>query len=118
MRSIPNKLAGVAAIGLVFIALGMLPYMHKPGCRSPQFRALHQALAWAWIADFCLLTYLGHQPVEAPFVFLGQCATVAFFALIGGLCFAAWADQWLAGTLPTKARSVSAKTLSSFYSLI
>lgn len=101
LRSIPNKLAGVAAIGLVFIALGLLPYMHKPGCRSPKFRALHQALAWAWIADFFLLTYLGHQPVEAPYVFLGQCATVGFFALIAGFCFAAWADQWLGGTLPS-----------------
>jgi quinol-cytochrome oxidoreductase complex cytochrome b subunit len=69
---------------------------------------LHQGLAWALIADFLLLTYLGHQPVEPPFVFLGQMATVAFFGLMGGLCVAAWADQWLAGTLPSMRQKTTA----------
>jgi len=80
-----------------------LPYLHKPNCRGPQFRTLHQALAWALVADFCLLTYLGHQPVEPPFVTLGQLATVGFFGLLGGMCVAAYADGWLAGAIkPTK----------------
>lgn len=98
LRSIPNKLAGVAAIGLVFVGLALLPYLHKPSYRGPQFRALHQSLALALIADFMLLTYLGQQPVEDPYVLLGQIATVAFFGLLAALCAAAWADQWLAGT--------------------
>lgn len=97
LRSIPNKLAGVAAIGLVFLALGLLPYLHKPNCRSPVFRSLHQGLAWALIGNFLLLTYLGHQPVEPPFVLMGQLATVAFFGILAAFCVAAWADQWLAG---------------------
>lgn len=101
LRSIPNKLAGVLAILLVFVALAMLPYAHKPSCRGPQFRGLHQNLAWALIGDFLLLTYLGHQPVEAPYVLLGQCATVAFFGLLFLICLAAWADQWLAGAMRT-----------------
>lgn len=96
LRSIPNKLAGVRAIGLVFAALAALPYLHKPAARGPVFRSLHQALAWALIGDFMLLTYLGHQPVEPPFVLLGQLATVSFFALLGALCVAAWADSYLA----------------------
>jgi ubiquinol-cytochrome c reductase cytochrome b subunit len=97
LRSIPNKLAGVVAILLVFVSLALLPYAHKPVVRSPVFRSLHQNLAWAFIGDFLLLTYLGHQPVEAPYVFLGQGATVLFFVLLGAMCVAAWADQWLAG---------------------
>lgn len=99
LRSIPNKLAGVAAILLVFVALALLPYLHKPNCRGPAFRTLHAALAWALIGDFFLLTYLGHQPVEPPFVFLGQLRTVSFFGLLGAMCLAAWADEWLAGGL-------------------
>lgn len=95
LRSIPNKLAGVAAIGLVFVALAALPYLHKPNCRGPSFRRLHEVQVWAQIGDFMLLTYLGHQPVEAPFVLLGQQATVAFFGLLLALCVAAWADQYL-----------------------
>lgn len=102
-RSIPNKQAGVAAIGLVFAAQAALPYLHKPNCRGPSFRALHQALAWALIGDFMLLTYQGHQPVEPPFVLLGQAATVCFFGLLAALCVAAWADQFLRRvTLNTK----------------
>nr|AKJ85784.1 cytochrome b [Pediastrum duplex Group II] len=97
LRSIPNKLAGVALIGLVFLVLALLPYMHRPNCRGPQFRALHGALAWALVLDFCLLTYLGHQPVEPPFVTLGQALTVAFFGLLGAMCLLAYADGWLAG---------------------
>jgi len=41
-----------------------------------------------------LLTYLGSMPVEPPFVLLGQLATVAFFAILGALCVAAWADSY------------------------
>lgn len=96
LRSIPNKLAGVRAIGLVFAALAALPYLHKPAARGPIFRSMHKALAWALIGDFMLLTYLGQQPVERPFVLLGQQATVLFFALLGALCVAAWADSYQA----------------------
>lgn len=99
LRSIPNKLRGVLAILLVFVALALLPYAHKPAYRSPQFRSLHEVLALFLIGDFLLLTYLGHQPVEAPFVFLGQCATVLFFGLLRAICLAAWADQWLGGAM-------------------
>lgn len=111
LRSIPNKLAGVVAILLVFVALAALPYVHKPSCRGPQFRGLHQNLAWAFIGDFLLLTYLGHQPVEAPYIFLGQAATVGFFLLLGLICFAAWADHWLSGALEaqTPKQSLSVK---------
>jgi len=97
LRSIPNKLGGVAAMLMVFVVLGLLPYLHKPNVRSPIFRGLHQSLAWALIGDFLLLTYLGGQPVEEPFIVIGQLATLLFFVILAGLCFAAWADQWLAG---------------------
>lgn len=118
LRSIPNKLAGVAAIGLVFAALALLPYLHKPNCRSPVFRSLHQSLAWALIGDFLLLTYLGHQPVEPPFVALGQLATLAFFGILGAFCVAAWADQWLAGAFqPRVVKSLASKNFffKNFY---
>ena len=96
LRSIPNKLAGVRAIGLVFAAQAALPYQHKPAARGPVFRSQHKVLAWTQIGDFMLLTYLGSMPVEAPYVQLGQQATVLFFLSIGGLCVAAWADSYLA----------------------
>ncbi len=107
LRSIPNKQAGVAAIGLVFAALAALPYLHKPNCRGPSFRRLHQTQVWALIGDFMLLTYLGHQPVEPPFVQLGQVATVCFFGLLAALCVAAWADHYLANLTQKSSTKIS-----------
>ena len=96
LRSIPNKLAGVRAIGLVFAALAAQPYQHKPAARGPVFRSLHKGQARALIGIFMQQTYLGSMPVEAPYVLLGQQATVLFFALLGAQCVAAWADSYLA----------------------
>jgi ubiquinol-cytochrome c reductase cytochrome b subunit len=53
--------------------------MHKPNFRGPQFRSVHQFIVVALIRDCCLLTWLGSQPVEAPYVVLGQTATIMFF---------------------------------------
>lgn len=96
LRSIPNKQRGVAAIGLVFAALAAQPYQHKPNARGPIFRSQHRAQAFALIGDFFLQTYQGRMPVERPYVIIGQRATVLFFALLGALCIAAWADSYLA----------------------
>lgn len=79
LRSIPDKLYGVLAIALVFIGLLSLPYIHKPNIRSPYFRILHNTFYWTFVADCLLLTWLGAEPVEEPFIFLGQLATVWFF---------------------------------------
>jgi ubiquinol-cytochrome c reductase cytochrome b subunit len=102
LRSIPNKLRRVAVVGLVFVTLAALPYMHKPQVRSPSFRSLHERLVWAFIRDFILLTWLGSMPVEAPYYALGQLSTILFFFILTLICLAAWADRWLAGSFDKK----------------
>jgi ubiquinol-cytochrome c reductase cytochrome b subunit len=79
LRSIPNKLAGVAAIALVFISLFLLPFIHKPEVRSAKFRLLHEWFFWTFAADVALLTWIGQKPVEQPYIIMGQLATVWFF---------------------------------------
>lgn len=79
LRSIPNKLAGVAAIALVFISLFALPYIQKPEVRSAKFRILHEWFFWIFAADVALLTWIGQKPVEQPYILMGQLATVWFF---------------------------------------
>jgi len=54
LRSIPNKLGGVLAIGLVFVSLLVLPFIHTSPIRSSSFRPLHRKLLWSLVAD-CLL---------------------------------------------------------------
>jgi ubiquinol-cytochrome c reductase cytochrome b subunit len=97
LRSIPNKRAGVAAVGLVFLSLGLLPYLHKHPVRSAQFRLLQTWLYWTFRADCARLTWIGIMPVEAPYLLMGQLASVWFFLyLLVFLPRSAWLEQKLA----------------------
>jgi len=78
LRSIPNKLAGVLAILMVFVSLLLLPFMNLK-IRSPRFRIFHEIFFWTFFADCCLLTVIGQKPVEDPYIVVGQLATVWFF---------------------------------------
>ena len=79
LRSIPNKLGGVLAIGLVFVSLLVLPFIHTSPIRSSSFRPLHRKLFWLLVADCLRLGWIGCQPVEDPYVLIGQIASVYFF---------------------------------------
>nr|YP_009647084.1 apocytochrome b [Chloroparvula japonica]QBX98763.1 apocytochrome b [Chloroparvula japonica] len=79
LRSIPNKLGGVAAIALVFISLLILPFINTSQIRSSNFRPLHKKLYWLLVADCLLLGWIGMQPVEDPYILIGQLASVYFF---------------------------------------
>lgn len=79
LRSIPNKLGGVAAIGLVFACLLALPWLHTSPLRSAHWRPLYRAGYWLLMADALLLSWIGQQPVEDPYIVVGQLASVYFF---------------------------------------
>jgi len=79
LRSIPNKLGGVLAIALVFVCLFALPFINTAPIRSSSFRPLHRKAFWLFLADCILLGWIGMQPVEEPYIMIGQIATVVFF---------------------------------------
>jgi ubiquinol-cytochrome c reductase cytochrome b subunit len=79
LRSIPNKLGGVAAIALVFIGLFALPFLNTSPLRSSTFRPLYRKFFWLLVADTVLLVWIGQEPVEDPYIFIGQCASLYFF---------------------------------------
>lgn len=79
LRSIPNKLAGVAAIALVFISLLALPFINTSPIRSSNFRPLYKKLFWLLVADCLILGWIGQEPVEDPYIIIGQLASVYFF---------------------------------------
>ena len=79
LRSIPNKLAGVAAIAIVFISLLALPFINTSPIRSSNFKPLHKKFFWLIVADTLLLSWIGQQPVEDPYILIGQAASVFFF---------------------------------------
>nr|AHG32634.1 cytochrome b [Glandirana rugosa] len=81
LRSIPNKLGGVLALLLSILVLFLMPATHTSKLRSLMFRPLAKAFFWTLIANTIILTWIGGQPVEDPFIMIGQLASGLYFLI-------------------------------------
>nr|QYF07858.1 cytochrome b [Stigmatomma silvestrii] len=79
LRSIPNKLGGVMALLMSIMILYILPLFTFTKLNSFMFYPLNQIYFWLFFNTFILLTWLGAQIIEFPFVLLSQIISILYF---------------------------------------
>jgi ubiquinol-cytochrome c reductase cytochrome b subunit len=82
LRSIPDKLGGVAAMVCAILILLLLPVINTSNIRSTKFRPIFGLLYWFLAADFVLLGWIGQKPVESPYIEVGMIATFFYFCFL------------------------------------
>nr|ARX62661.1 cytochrome b [Odorrana wuchuanensis]ARX62662.1 cytochrome b [Odorrana wuchuanensis] len=79
LRSIPNKLGGVLALLLSIMILLLMPLVHTSKLQSLMFRPIAKTSFWTLVAVTAILTWIGGQPVEDPFITIGQISSGLYF---------------------------------------
>jgi len=80
LRSIPHKLGGVLAMVGSFVCLAFLPWVNTSKIRTTSFRPMYRLAFWVFVGNSLLLGWIGQQPVEEPFIMIGQVATALYFS--------------------------------------
>nr|AWN56230.1 cytochrome b [Dorymyrmex brunneus] len=78
LRSIPSKLGGVIALIMSIMILYFLPLL-KMKMNSSMMYPINQIMYWTFINIFFLLTFMGSQPIEFPFIQLSQMLSISYF---------------------------------------
>nr|YP_003668010.1 cytochrome b [Uromastyx benti]BAJ08059.1 cytochrome b [Uromastyx benti] len=79
LRSVPNKLGGVLALTASILILIIMPITHTSKQRGLAFRPISQLLFWTLTTNIMILTWIGSQPAEHPFIQIGQTASTLYF---------------------------------------
>lgn len=80
LRSIPNKIGGLIGFGIALVVLLVLRAVTSHWTTS-QF-TMFTFISWGFLGRNILLLWLGIQPVEDPFVFIGQFITFTYFRIL------------------------------------
>nr|BAU25935.1 cytochrome b [Varanus salvator] len=95
LRSIPNKLGGVMALLASILILLLIPSLHQSKQQTMNFRPLSQLLFWMTITNIFILTWIGGQPVEDPFILIGRISSATYFLLFLSMPFVAHIENKL-----------------------
>nr|AAS18916.1 cytochrome b [Achelia bituberculata] len=79
LRSIPNKLGGVIALVMSIMILMILPFTMNMNLQSLKFYPLSKFMLWIFFMNMILLTWIGANPVEDPFMMIGMILTINHF---------------------------------------
>lgn len=80
LRSIPNKLLGVIAILGSLLILLAIPILDTGRTRGNVHRPISRFAFWLFVGIFFILTFLGSQHAEEPYITVGVYSTIAYFS--------------------------------------
>nr|YP_009346427.1 cytochrome b [Longidorus vineacola]AOT84238.1 cytochrome b [Longidorus vineacola] len=80
LRSIPNKVGGLIGFGLAFVLITILAASYSKQTVSQN--SSYDLMSWSFLAVNIILMWLGSQPVEAPYVAMGQIMTFLYFTYL------------------------------------
>lgn len=78
LRSIPNKLGGLIGFAIALVVIVFLILVYRTQSLT-QFH-FYRFLSWNFLRINLLLIWLGIQPVEDPYILMGQIRTIFYFS--------------------------------------
>ena len=97
LRSVPNLVGGVVAMGLSVMVFSFMPYLDRskiPG--GARYRPWYRVMFYLFVADMLVLGYVGYIPPTDQSIMLGKIATIFYFAQFALLPFISKREErWL-----------------------
>ncbi|MEE9210654.1 MAG: cytochrome b N-terminal domain-containing protein [Kiloniellales bacterium] len=76
---VPAKLIGVVFMFGSIMILFLMPWLDRSPVRSARFRPIYKQFFWVLVIDCAVLTWVGGNPPEPPYLYVGQAATAYYF---------------------------------------
>nr|AHA52486.1 cytochrome b [Capitonius sp. QL-2013] len=80
LRSIPDKMIGVLALLFSILVLLLMPFLNMNKFKGISNYFLSKIYFWFFLSIVILLTLLGAQPVEYPYIGFSQYCTILYFS--------------------------------------
>ncbi|MDQ6979275.1 MAG: cytochrome b N-terminal domain-containing protein [Mariprofundaceae bacterium] len=87
LRSFPDKLLGVVAMGASLGILFLLPFLDRSKVRSSRYRPIFRQMVVLFFVTVIILGYCGHSAPTPTLKLVGQIATAYYFAFFILLLF-------------------------------
>jgi ubiquinol-cytochrome c reductase cytochrome b subunit len=81
LRSIPDKLLGVLGLVFALLLLYLLPLLGGSSSRGTSYLPFEIITFWFFVFIVCILGYIGGQPIEYPFLQIGQISSFSYFGV-------------------------------------
>jgi len=97
LRSVPNLVGGVVAMGLSVMVFSFMPYLDRsriPG--GARYRPWYRVMFYLFVADMLVLGYVGYNPPTDQTIMMGEIATIFYFVQFALLPFVSRKEErWL-----------------------